>query len=150
MTLADAQQLRLLDRLRRAGTQSLALGELRASGIDFSAGAISELELHGSVIGRVYDNGWPIGVRVLEPTPPIRRPSQRRWRRSSRSPAPAPGQPAAPEAANTTAGGGRPCVQRPSPRRMMGQLRMLMAPCGGARQRESGVQPVDLQLRAGL
>ena len=81
MTLADAQQLRLLERLRRGGTQPLALG---SCAIDFPAVAISELELHGSVIGRVYDNGWPIGVRVLEPTPPIRRPSQRRWRRSSR------------------------------------------------------------------
>ena len=80
MTLADAQQLRLLDGCG-AGTQPLALG---SCAIDFPAVAISELELNGSVIGRVYDNGWPIGVRVLEPTPPIRRPSQRRWRRSSR------------------------------------------------------------------
>ena len=84
MTLADAQQLWLLERLRRAGTQPLTLGELRAGGIDFPAVAISELELHGYAIERVYDNDRLIGVRLLESTQPIRRPSQRRWRRSSR------------------------------------------------------------------
>ncbi len=61
-------------RPRHAGTQPLALGELRAGGIDFRAVAISELELHGYGIERVYDNGRLIGGRRLESTQPIRRP----------------------------------------------------------------------------
>jgi len=64
--------------------QPPALGELRASGIDLPAVAISELELHGYAIERVYDNGRLIGGRLLESTQPTRRPRQRRWRRSSR------------------------------------------------------------------
>jgi len=41
-------------------------------------------EAHGYAIERVYANGRLIGVRLLESTQPIRRPSQRRWRRFSR------------------------------------------------------------------
>ena len=43
MTLAETQQLRMLERLRRAGTQPLTLGELRAGGIHFPAVVIGEL-----------------------------------------------------------------------------------------------------------
>jgi hypothetical protein len=67
MTLADTQQQRMLERLRRAGTQPVTLDELRAGGIDFPAAVLSELELNGYVIERVYDGGRLLGVRLLEP-----------------------------------------------------------------------------------
>jgi hypothetical protein len=40
--LADSQQLLLLERLRRAGTQPVALDELRAGGIYYPAVIVSE------------------------------------------------------------------------------------------------------------
>ena len=67
MTLADVQQQRLLERLREAGDQPVAFAELHASGIDFPAAVVSELELNGYVIERVYDHRRPIGVRLLHP-----------------------------------------------------------------------------------
>lgn len=67
MTLADAQQQRMLERLRTAGAQPVTLDELRAGGIDFPAAVLSELELNGYVIERVYDGGRLLGVRLLEP-----------------------------------------------------------------------------------
>ncbi len=69
MTLADAQQQRLLKRLREAGDQPIAFAELHAGGIDFPAAVISELALNGYVIERVYDHERLIGVRLLQPEP---------------------------------------------------------------------------------
>ena len=70
MTPADAQQQRLLERLREAGDQPVAFAELHAAGIAFPAAVVSELELNGYVIERVYDHGRLIGVRLLQPEPP--------------------------------------------------------------------------------
>ena len=69
MTLADAQQQRLLERLRQAGDQPVAFAELHAGGIDFPAAVVSELELNGYAIERVYDHGRLVGVRLLHPEP---------------------------------------------------------------------------------
>ena len=74
MALADTQQLRMLERLRSAGQQPVTLDQLRASGIDFPAVVIGELELNGYVIERVYEHGRQIGVACWRPTPPIHRP----------------------------------------------------------------------------
>jgi hypothetical protein len=70
MTLADAQQQRLLERLRQAGDQPVAFTELHAAGIDFPAAVVSELELHGYAIERVYDHEQLVGVRLLHRKPP--------------------------------------------------------------------------------
>ena len=54
--------------------------------IGFPARVISELELNGYVIERVYEHGWRLGVRLLEtevPDPPTTR-RRHRWRQSSR------------------------------------------------------------------
>jgi hypothetical protein len=69
MTLLDAQQQRLLERLRQAGDQPLAFAAHTAA-IDFPAAVVSELELNGYVIERVYDQGRLVGVRLLYPEPP--------------------------------------------------------------------------------
>jgi len=83
MMLADSQQQRMLERLRRAGDEPIALAELRATGIDFPAAVLSELELNGYAIERVRDHGRLIGVRLLEPQPPDTSPAhpQHRWPR---------------------------------------------------------------------
>ena len=78
MTLADAQQQRLLERLRQAGDEAVTFAELHASGIAFPAAVVSELELRGYVIERVYDHGRPLGVRLLQPEPPDTTASRRR------------------------------------------------------------------------
>jgi hypothetical protein len=78
MTRADGQQQQLLERLRAAGDQPVAFAELHASGIAFPAAVVSELELSGYVIERVYDNGRPVGVRLLQPEPPDAPTSRRR------------------------------------------------------------------------
>jgi len=86
MALAEAQQLRMLERLRSAGQEPVTLDQLRAGGIDFPAVVIGELELNGYVIERVYEHGRHIGVRLLEaeaPDLPVSR-RRRRWRRGSR------------------------------------------------------------------
>jgi hypothetical protein len=70
MTLADIQQQRLLERLRAAGDQPVAFAELHAGGIDFPAAVVSELQLNGHVIERVYDHRQRIGVRLLSPELP--------------------------------------------------------------------------------
>lgn len=57
MMLADTQQQRLLKRLRQAGKQPVAFAELHACGIDCPAAVVSELELHGYAIERVYNHG---------------------------------------------------------------------------------------------
>ena len=64
---ADTQQQRVLERLREAGDRPLTFAELRAGGIDFPAAVVSELELAGYAIDRVYEHGSQIGVRLLEP-----------------------------------------------------------------------------------
>jgi hypothetical protein len=85
MALAETQQLRMLEQLRRAGKQPVALDELRASGIHFPAVVIGELELNGYAIERVYEHGRLIGVCLSETE--ARETSSRRrhrWRRFSR------------------------------------------------------------------
>ncbi len=83
MTLADSRQQRMLERLRDSRDQPLGLAELRASGIEFPATVLSELELNGYTIDRVYDHGRLVGVRLLEPHHPDTPPAlpRRRWRR---------------------------------------------------------------------
>jgi hypothetical protein len=86
MALAETQQLRMLEPLRRAGNQPVTLDQLRAGGIDFPAVVIGELELNGYVIERVYEHGRQIGVCLLETeaaAPPASR-RRRRWRRVPR------------------------------------------------------------------
>jgi hypothetical protein len=46
MTLAAAQQRRLLERLREASDEAVAFAELHAAGIAFPAAVVIELELH--------------------------------------------------------------------------------------------------------
>jgi hypothetical protein len=85
MAIAETQQLRMLERLRRAGMQPVTLGELRAGGIDFPAVVLSELELNGYAIERVYRDSRLIGVRLIEsdvPDAPVSR-RRYRWRRPS-------------------------------------------------------------------
>jgi hypothetical protein len=86
VTLAETQQLRMLERLRRAGEQPVTLDELRTAGIDYPAVVLSELEINGYVIERLHKHGRLIGVRLLEtdaPDAPASRWRQR-WRRLSR------------------------------------------------------------------
>jgi len=83
VTLADAQQHRLLELLRDAAEEPVAFAELHADGIGFPAAVVSELELNGYLIERVYDHGRLVGVRLLdsEPrdTPAARRRRRRPW-----------------------------------------------------------------------
>ena len=83
MTFADAQQHRLLELLRKAGSQPIGSAELHAGGISFPAAVVSELELNGYLIERVSDHGRLVGVRLLdsEPrdTPAARRRRRRPW-----------------------------------------------------------------------
>jgi len=83
MAPIETQQLRMLEQLRRAGTQPMTLDQLRAGGIDFPAVVVGELELNGYVIERVSEHGKLLGVRLLEteaPDPPTTR-RRHRWRR---------------------------------------------------------------------
>jgi hypothetical protein len=66
MAVADSQQLRMLERLRRAGGLPVSFSELRAGGVDFPAAVVSELELNGQAIDRVYEHGRLVGVRLME------------------------------------------------------------------------------------
>jgi hypothetical protein len=56
------------------------------TGIDFPAAVVSELELHGYAIERVYDHEQLVGVRLLHPkqdttdTPAARRRWWRLWK----------------------------------------------------------------------
>ena len=81
MMLADIQQQLLLERLRHAGKRPVAFAELHAGGIDFPAAVVSELELNGCAIERVYNHGRLVGVRLLGPEPPEAPAAQRRRRR---------------------------------------------------------------------
>jgi hypothetical protein len=86
VALGETQQLRMLERLRRAGDQPVTLDELRAGGIDFPAVVLSELEINGYVIERLHKHGRLIGVRLRE-TDALDAPASRwrqRWRRPSR------------------------------------------------------------------
>jgi hypothetical protein len=69
MTVGDVQQERLLERLRGAGDRPVTFAELHAAGVDFPAAVISELELDGYIIARVYDHRRLVGVRLLGPEP---------------------------------------------------------------------------------
>jgi hypothetical protein len=84
MTPADAQQQRLLERLRQAGDDPVAFTELHSGGIAFPAAVVAELELNGYVIERVYDHGRLIGVRLLQPEPPDTRHTPAAHRRRHR------------------------------------------------------------------
>ena len=76
----DAQQQRMLERLRAARGEPLALEELKASGIDFPAAVLSELELHGYPVERVYTGARFVGVRLVEPEGAgAPAPRRRRW-----------------------------------------------------------------------
>jgi hypothetical protein len=81
MALADAQQQRLLELLREAGEEPVAFAELHAGGISFPAAVISELELNGYPIERVYDHGRLVGVRLFDPEPRDAPAAHRRRRR---------------------------------------------------------------------
>ena len=82
---ADAQQQRMLARLREAEGRPVAFAELHLAGIDFPAAVVSELQLNGYAIDRVYDRGKLVGVRLLESEPPHEVAQHRRrlrpWRR---------------------------------------------------------------------
>ena len=80
MTPADAQQQRLLERLRQAGHEPVAFADLHADGIAFPAAVVSELELNGYLIDRVYDHGRMVGAPLLQPEPPETRTAHRRHR----------------------------------------------------------------------
>jgi hypothetical protein len=69
---------------RRARDEALPFAALHASGITFPAAVVSELELNGYVIQRVYEHGRLLGVRLLEPEPPSTS-SAPRWRRTTDS-----------------------------------------------------------------
>jgi len=69
VALVDVQQLRVLERLRQAGSEPVTFAELNVGGIRFSATVVSELELQGYAIERVYDQGRMVGVRLYpDPT----------------------------------------------------------------------------------
>ncbi len=67
MTLVETQHRLALEQLRRAGQQPVSLAALRAAGLDAPAAVISELELNGHVIERVYEHGRLLGLRLIEP-----------------------------------------------------------------------------------
>ncbi|HTZ87692.1 MAG TPA: hypothetical protein VMB05_13580 [Solirubrobacteraceae bacterium] len=67
----DPQQQRMLARLREAGEQPVAFAELHAAGIDFPAAVVSELQLNGVTIDRVYERRRLVGVRLLEVEPSL-------------------------------------------------------------------------------
>ena len=66
MVRLDSQQQRMLQRLQHAGGQPLSLAELRGDGIDFPAMVLSELELNGYAIERVYRDRRLLGVRLRD------------------------------------------------------------------------------------
>jgi hypothetical protein len=82
MTVADTQQQRMLERLRLAGGRPVSFAELRGGGIDFPAAVVSELELSGYQIDRVYEHGRLVGVRLVGPEPPEAPPTRQHRRRT--------------------------------------------------------------------
>ena len=67
VTLVETQHRLALEQLRGAGEQPVSLATLRAAGLDSPAAVISELELNGHAIERVYEHGRPVGLRLIEP-----------------------------------------------------------------------------------
>ena len=67
VTLVETQHRLALERLRRGGEQPVSLAALRAAGLDSPAAVISELELNGHAIERVYEHGRLVGLRLIEP-----------------------------------------------------------------------------------
>ena len=67
MTLVETQHRLALEQLRRAGEQPVSLAALRAVGLDTPAAVISELELNGHVVERVYEHGQLVGLRLIDP-----------------------------------------------------------------------------------
>ena len=67
VTLVEDQHRLALEQLRRAGEQPVSLAALRAAGLDAPAAVISELELNGHAIERVYERGRLVGLRLIEP-----------------------------------------------------------------------------------
>ncbi len=119
-----AEREDVLQRHRRGGQRPPIRAHDREP-LDLPAMAISELKLHGYAIEGCYDNGRLIGVPLLEPTQPIRRPSRRRRRRSltmSQRSARA-GQTAAPGAG--AGGGWRLCCREPATRPPANHLRLV-------------------------
>ena len=66
MALADAQQQRLLELLREAAEEPTPFAELHAGGVSFPAAVISEPELNGYPIERVYDHTPPLAKNAPE------------------------------------------------------------------------------------
>jgi len=65
--LVETQHRLALEELRRAGERPVSLAALRAAGLDSPAAVISELELNGYAIERVYEHGRLVGLRLIEP-----------------------------------------------------------------------------------
>jgi hypothetical protein len=66
----DTLQQRLLERLRAVSPEPISFADLRSGGIDFPAAIVSELELSGYPVDRVYRSGVLVGVRLLETDDP--------------------------------------------------------------------------------
>jgi hypothetical protein len=66
MAPADAQHERLLELLREAAEEPTAFAELHVGGVSFPAAVISELELNGYPIERVYDHTPPLAKNAPE------------------------------------------------------------------------------------
>ena len=66
MALADAQQQPLLELLREAAEEPTPFAELHAGGVSFPAAVISEPELNGYPIERVYDHTPPLAKNAPE------------------------------------------------------------------------------------
>ena len=67
MTLVETQHRLALEQLRRAGEHPVSFAGLRAAGFDSPAAVISELELSGYAIERMYEDGRLVGLRLIEP-----------------------------------------------------------------------------------
>ena len=67
MTLVETQHRRRLSCCVIAGEQPVSLAALRAAGLNSPAAVISELELTGHPIERVYEHGRLVGLRLIEP-----------------------------------------------------------------------------------
>jgi hypothetical protein len=67
VTLVETQHRLALEQLRRAGEQPVSFAALRAAGLDSPAAVISELELNGYAIERMYEDGRLVGLRLIEP-----------------------------------------------------------------------------------
>jgi hypothetical protein len=72
MTPVDAQQVRLLKRLRQAAGRPLSFAELRDDGIHLPATVVGELEMHGYAIERVYEQRRMVRVRLVRQSLPMR------------------------------------------------------------------------------